>query len=106
MFFYRQGNANNIIYDPGKFGGSNHSDYAEYSERNNEIGLGAFMHKAFNNHPAIQFYFGASIAYKEANQHYTVDGTYANQIPVDYTLVKNWVVPGLYVGFKFDIIRF
>ncbi|MDX2359239.1 MAG: hypothetical protein QNK23_00440 [Crocinitomicaceae bacterium] len=103
---YRYLESGTMINDEGKFGGSNYSDYDEYSQKNHEIGINALFNSSFKKHPAFSLYFGAGVSYKYVDRQYTIEGTWANKTPSDRVETLNVVFPSLYFGIKWKFVRF
>ena len=78
---YRYLSADNIIDDPGKFGGSNTSDYAEFAEQKHEIGLSYLFEMRFKRLPILSWYVEVGGSLNFFDRQYSVEGTYSMQIP-------------------------
>lgn len=73
--------ADKLIYDPGKFGGSNTSDYAVYSDQRHQIGVSYLFNKAFSKVPALSFFLETGIKYSFYERQYSIEGSFSSQIP-------------------------
>lgn len=100
---YRFLKADKLISDPGKFSGSNYTDYGEYSQRNHEFGLSVYLNKIFYRHPNISWYFGIGAVARAIKRHHTKGGVFNNQVSIDNIRKEVTVLPSFNFGFKFNL---
>jgi hypothetical protein len=73
--------ADNIIYDPGKSGGSNTSDYAKYADSRHQIGISVLYGKSFRKVPALSWFLEIGAKQGFYTRNYSIEGTYSSQVP-------------------------
>ncbi|NVK65888.1 MAG: hypothetical protein HWE22_14940 [Flavobacteriales bacterium] len=78
---YRYLSADKITYDPGKNGGSNTSDYAVYSDQKHVLGISYLYSKEVSWLPILEWYFETGVNYNLFQKHYSIEGSYTNQMP-------------------------
>lgn len=93
--------ADKLIYDPGKSGGSNTSDYAEYSDERHQIGLSYLYDKEFRRLPALSFFMEAGLKCSFYERQYSIEGAYNAQMPSDRQ--QSGVSLGVIATFGFKI---
>ncbi len=103
---FRYLTAGELIYDPGKFGGSNTSDYAVYSQITQEYGVNFFYNRPLSNNPWFEYYFGAGVSLKNIECHYSIQGSFTNQQPSNEIRRSRYILPSIYVGIKLNIFSF
>jgi hypothetical protein len=97
--------ADNIINDVGKFGGSNQSEYEEYSQQHHEIGMSYLFSKSFRRMSRLSWYYELGLSALIYKREYTIKGSYSNQMPSNE--IEESVGVGLYnhFGLKFDLYK-
>jgi hypothetical protein len=103
---FRSLRADKLIFDSGKFGGSNTSDYAEYEQINQDLAISFFVESSLLNHPRISWYAGVGIIRREWQRNYTIEGTYSAQYLSNRVGKGVSLIPAINFGLKFKLIRF
>ena len=97
--------ADKLIYDPGKFGGSNTSDYAVYGEQKHALGISYLFGKQLSWLPQVSWYFELGVHYNLFEKRYIKEGTYSAQLPSNKVETGQSMGVNSHVGLKVDFLR-
>jgi len=97
---YRFLRSNRLVYDAGKFSGSNSADYAEYTQSGNEFGVNLLYSKSFAKAPSLHWYVGVGAFLQFVERHYSIEGYYTGQFPSDRVDNIKQAYPAIHLGLK------
>ncbi|MDG1330828.1 MAG: hypothetical protein P8P74_00750 [Crocinitomicaceae bacterium] len=102
---YRYLSADNIIYDAGKNGGSNQSEYAEYAMQKHEIGLSYIFSKSLRRLPILSWYYEVGVNLNLFERQYTIEGSYSNPLPSNRISSGQSFGLQMHFGLKLDMVK-
>lgn len=80
--------------------------YEVYSQRNNEIGLGAIWNRSFKENSPFEFYIGGVVLGKIIDRQYLREGTWEDNYSSSRQTTEFFARVALTTGIKFKFIRF
>jgi len=100
---YQRLKSGDYVYDEGKFAGTTESDYAEFTEKYNNISIIYGIRKGLGEKQRFEFFyeFGFTLRFKE--RHYDIEGRYSEKVLSNRIENKLDALPLGRIGFNFRI---